>query len=202
MIAIMLDRLFADIPGVLVAELQAGANVFRQGDEAKAIFQVRDGAVAMVRHLADGGLLTVATAGPSETFAEASLFASRYHCDAVARVRTSVLAIPSDAIRLRIGADPSLAVAFAEFMASQVRDLRTRIEILRIKRAPDRVMAWLRWRARGNPAIVEAPDAWSRVSSELGLSPEALYRTLSALEKASCIKRRGRQITLTAATGE
>lgn len=201
MIQIMLDRLFADIPGALVAEFQAGASVFRQGDEANAIFQVRDGAVSMVRHLADGALLTVATAGANETFAEASLFASHYHCDANARVQTIVLTLPSDAIRLRIGADPVLALAFAEFMASQVRDLRTRIEIQRIKRAPERVMAWLHWRARGNPATVEAADAWSRVSSELGLTPETFYRALSALERANRIKRRGRQISLTPTTG-
>lgn len=198
MIVIMFDRLFADIPGALVAEFQAGDSVFRQGDEAKAIFQVRDGAVAMVRHLSDGSLLTVATAGPNETFAEASLFASHYHCDAIARVQSSVLTLPAQAMRARIDADPGLAVAFAEFMASQVRDLRTRLEIQRIKRAPERVMAWLNWRARGNPPTVEAPDAWSRVSSELGLSPEAFYRTLSALEKANRIERRGRQITLLA----
>ncbi len=197
MILIMLDRLFADIPGALVAEFQAGESVFRQGDEAKAIFQVRDGAVSMVRHLADGGLLTVATAGPNETFAEASLFASHYHCDAVARAQSSVLAVPAQAIRARINADPTLATALAEFMAHQVRDLRTRLEIQRIKRAPERVLAWLQWRARGNPPAVEAPDAWSRVSSELGLTPEAFYRALSTLEKTNRLGRHGRRITLT-----
>ncbi len=125
MIVIMLDRLFADIPGGFVAEFQAGDSVFRQDAEASAIFQVRDGVVSMVRHLADGGLLTVATAGPNETFAEAALFASHYHCDAIARVRSSVLTLPVQAIRARITADPALATAFAEFMARQVRDLRT-----------------------------------------------------------------------------
>lgn len=202
MIAIMFDRLFADIPGAIVAEFQPGAAVFRQGDEARAIFQVREGAVSMVRHLADGGLLTVATAKANDTFAEASLFASNYHCDAIARTHSLVLSLPSETIRRRLEGDSSLAVAFAEFMASQVRELRGRIELLRIKRAPDRVLAWLHWRARGNPPMVEAPDAWSRVASELGLTPEALYRALRTLEKSKRLQRRGREIMLAPAANE
>lgn len=201
MILIMLDRLFADIPGAFVSEFDAGAVVFRQGDQATAIFQVRTGVVSLVRHIADGGLLTVATAGAKETFAEASLFASHYHCDAVARVQSSVLAVPSKALREHLSAKPEDAVAFARFLSSQVRDLRGRLEILRIKRASERVMAWLRWRAHGTPPTVEAGDAWSRVATELGLTPEAFYRTLAALEKAKLIERRGREITIVARTG-
>ena len=202
MISIMLDQLFADIPGTVVAEFPVGAAVFRQGDEAKAIFQVRVGVVSMVRHLADGGMVTVATAGANETFAEASLFSSHYHCDAIARLPCTILAIPSEGVRARLNADPAQAVAFAEFLANQVRDLRARLEIVRVKRASDRVIAWLRWRARGAPPIVEAGDAWSRVASELGLTPEAFYRTLAALEKAHLIERKGRQVVLVATVDE
>lgn len=196
MISIMLDRLFADIPGAFVADFDAGAAIFRQGDEANAIYQVRTGAVSLVRHSNDGGLLTVATASANETFAEASLFALYYHCDAVARVPSSVLALPSNAVRAHLGADAANAMAFAEFLSGQVRDLRGRLEILRIKRAPERVMTWLRWRARGDPPMVDAGDAWSRVASELGLTPEALYRALSGLEKGGLIQRSGRRIAL------
>lgn len=196
MIAIMVDRLFAEMPGASVADFDAGAAIFRQGDEATAIYQVRSGAVSLIRHTTDGGLLTVATASANETFAEASLFASHYHCDAVARVPSSVLALPSNAVRAYLGANSGHAMAFAEFLSGQVRDLRGRLEILRIKRAPERVMTWLRWRARGDPPMVDAGDAWSRVASELGLTPEALYRTLSGLEKGGLIRRNGRRIAL------
>jgi CRP/FNR family transcriptional regulator, dissimilatory nitrate respiration regulator len=196
MIPIMMDRLFADIPGASVADFDAGATVFKQGDEATAIYQVRTGVISLVRHGADGSLLTVATASANETFAEASLFASHYHCDAVARAPSSVLSLPSNAVRAYLGANPDHAMAFAEFLSAQVRDLRGRLEMLRIKRAPERVMAWLQWRARGEPPMVEAGDAWSRVASELGLTPEVLYRTLSSLEKSGLIARNGRRIVL------
>lgn len=196
MISIMFDRLFVDIAGVSVSTLEVGELVFRQGDPVRAIFQVRGGAVALVRHLNDGAMLTIATASAGETFAEAALFSERYHCDAVARSRSVIAAAPVVAIKARLEGEPKLAIELAEAFAGQVRDLRALIEIQRIKRAPDRLLAWLRWRARGNPPVVEAPDAWSRVASSIGLSPEALYRALRSLEDEGLIARSDRVITL------
>ena len=193
MIVIMFEQVLASVPGVRPIHLGAGDLIFRQGEAVTAIFQVKDGSVAMLRHLSDGALLTVATAGAGETFAEAALFSEHYHCDAIARTKAEILSAPSVGLRRLLASDPQLAIEFAAFLARQVRELRTRLEIQRIKRAPDRLMAWLHWRARGEKSV-EAPDAWSRVASELALTPEALYRALSQLEKSGLISRRGRQI--------
>jgi CRP-like cAMP-binding protein len=196
MILIMFEKLFAETPGARLLAFDANAFVFRQGDATNFIFQVQEGAVALERTLADGSLLTIAKANAGETFAEASLFSSHYHCDATARLRSTLLAIPSAQVRERLNNDPELARALAEFLARQVRDLRARLELQRIKRAPDRLMAWLAMRAQGNPLVVNAPDTWSRVASEIGLTPEATYRALSALERDARIERDGRQIVL------
>jgi len=196
MIWIMFDRLFVDIPGAAVAHFEADEPVFRQGDPVRAIFQVREGAVAMVRHLSDGTMLTIATASAGETFAEAALFSDRYHCDAIARSKSVIAAAPVAAIRARLEAEPKLAIELAEAFSAQVRQLRALIEIQRIKRAPDRLLAWLRWRSSGNPPVVEAPDAWSRVASGIGLSPETLYRALRTLEEHGQISRYERVIML------
>ena len=195
MIRIMFETLLANVAGARVLSLGTGEMAFRQGEPARAIFQVRDGSVALVRHLADGALLTLATATSGQTFAEASLFAERYHCDAIARSKSEVLVVPSDALRGRLAANPDQAIQFAEFLAGQVRELRARLEIQRIKKAPERLLAWLRWRAQGKSSF-QATDAWSRVASELALSQEALYRALSALEKAGHIRRQGRKLEL------
>jgi hypothetical protein len=73
-----------------------------------------------------------------------------------------------------------------------VRSLRARVELLRIKRAPERVLAWLRQRAHGATPSIEQTDAWAHVATEIGLSPEALYRALRVLERAGRIERQGR----------
>lgn len=193
MIWIMFERLLNDVAGAKIATFRAGDSIFKQGARASTIFQVRAGKVALERHLADGAIVTIATAGPEETFAEAALFSDRYHCEAVARVDCEVLKAPAGAIRARLESDPQLACAAAVFFARQVRDLRTRLELQRVKRAPDRLLAWLRWRASGNPPTIAVADPWSRIAGEVGLTPEALYRALRTLESAGFIERRGRE---------
>lgn len=193
MISIMFEEIVENLPGVRSFTVATGDSVFRQGEPAAAIFQVREGSVSMVRHLADGSLLTVATSGPGETFAEASLFSEDYHCDAIARAKSVVLSIPSATLRQKLASDPVLAVEYAKFLSQQVRELRARLEIQRIRRASERVMAWLMWRARGRPTF-EVADAWTRIASELGLTPEALYRALKELESKGAIFRDGRQV--------
>jgi len=192
MIEIMLETLFPGIEGARVAAFKVGAAIFRQDAPVHSLFQVRSGKVALVRHLVDGGVVTLASAGPGESFAEASLFADRYHCDAVVRSDCELLVIPVAAVRMRLDADPKLARDLAAFFARQVRELRSRIEVQRVKRAPDRLLAWLRLRAQGSPPTIAAPGAWAHIASEIGLTPEALYRALRTLEKAGRIERNGR----------
>jgi CRP-like cAMP-binding protein len=94
-------------------------------------------------------------------------------------------------VRERLSADPGLALEFAAFLSRQVRSLRARIELLRIKRAPDRVIAWLRQSA-GDGLVVCQSHAWSHAATEIGLTPEALYRALRTLERSGAIRREGK----------
>lgn len=196
MITIMLDEIFNATTGVRTVDYSAGAAIFRQGAVAREIFRVRSGCVEVVRHLADGSVVTIATARTGDTFAEAALFAERYHCDGLARTDCQILSVPTAAVRDLIAADPDQARAFAAFFAGQVRELRSRIEILRIKRAPDRLLAWLRSRAKGNPLVLNLQSPWTHVAGEIGLTPEALYRALHTLEKRNGIRRLDRGATV------
>src|ERR1700681_3317191 len=70
-----------------------GAAVFRQGDPAAAVFLVETGQVRLVRFLADATPLVLHVAAAGDSFAEASLSAAHYHCDAVAETDAVVLAL-------------------------------------------------------------------------------------------------------------
>ena len=187
MIAIMLDDLFDAV--AREASFPADTAIFRQGERAHSIFRVLDGRVAMVRHLADGGVATLTSAGPNETFAEAALFAEAYHCDAIARSAARVLCLPTKEVHRLLAKEPERALALAAFYARQVRELRQRIELLRIKRATERLYAWLRLRASGDPPRVAPTEPWAAIASEIGLTPEALYRALRSLEGSGKIRR-------------
>src|SRR5204863_5651112 len=70
--------------GSAVRRLAAGETLFNQGDAAIAIFQVESGRLRLVRRTSDDHLVILYTARRGEFFAEASLFADTYHCDAAA----------------------------------------------------------------------------------------------------------------------
>ncbi|WP_067254685.1 cyclic nucleotide-binding domain-containing protein [Methylobacterium sp. CCH7-A2] len=67
----------------IIRHLAAGETLFAAGDETRGFFMVRTGRVRLVRFGGDGRETALFTAGPEERFAEASLFAERYHCDAM-----------------------------------------------------------------------------------------------------------------------
>ena len=199
MIAIMIDAILGAVSNTRSASYRVGDAIFHQGAPSGAIFQVRRGCVEVVRHLADGSKVTIATAREGETFAEAALFAERYHCDALARTDCEVVSIPTASVRDLLDREPAMARNLAAFFAGQVRELRTRVEILRIKRAPDRLLAWLRAAAKGEPPTVEQSSPWASVANEIGLTPEVVYRSLRKLEQTGQIERSGAVVIIRAA---
>ncbi len=169
--------------------LARGAAVFRQGDPASAVFVVETGRVRLTRMLSDGVPLIVYVAEAGHSFAEASLSAAGYHCDAVAETDSVVLALPKADLLSRLAADPAESIALALALASQVRDLRTKLELRNIRSATERVLAWLRLHSGGDPLRVPLRRSWTLIAEELGLTRETIYRALAALERQGRITR-------------
>lgn len=72
------------VPPVRTKALARGEALFRQGDAKTGVFEVTLGRLRLERRTFDGRLVVLHTARAGELFAEASLFADAYHCDAVA----------------------------------------------------------------------------------------------------------------------
>jgi CRP-like cAMP-binding protein len=166
-----------------------GAAVFHQGDPADAVFLVEAGRVRLARALADGTPLVLYVAEVGESFAEASLSAAHYHCDAIAETDGVVLALPKTDLLAALAADPAECLALALALAAQVRDLRARLELRNIRSATERVLAWLRLHASGDPPHVPIRRSWTQVADEVGLTREAVYRSLATLEQQGRINR-------------
>lgn len=137
---------------------------------------VREGRILLRRALKDGGLLTLHTANSGDLVAEASLFADRYHCDAVADATTTVAFVHRRKLLARMENDapvqPLAVNAFKE-TARELQTLRTRIEIMRLRKVADRLDAYLE--LFGTPDV----GAWVNVADWIGASPPALYRELA-----------------------
>lgn len=169
-------------------KLAAGEALFRAGDPAQAIYQVEQGCVRLVRFAADGTPATLHVAR-SGLFAEAALFAERYHCDALAEEPSTLAVYPKHALLLHLKAHPELMLAFTAYLARQLQQLRGRLELVRLKTARERVLAFLAQAGAGPDGVVAVDRPLTLVASEIGLTHEALYRSLATLQREGVIER-------------
>jgi CRP/FNR family transcriptional regulator, dissimilatory nitrate respiration regulator len=139
-------------------------------------------------------ILQKASAG--DILAEASLFSSTYHCDAVAKTAATVRLYPKAILLAELQRDPKIAQAFAAMLARQVMTLRTRLEQRNIHSARDRVRHFLAISANPGGRIVSLSGTLKDIAAELGLTHEALYRTLADMSADGEIERRKGTIRL------
>ena len=177
-------------------KLKAGETLFRLGDKTVGLYEVVVGRVRLGRVDRSGHETVIYVAGAGETVAEASLFSPVYHCDAVASTEARVRLYPRSAVLAAMN-DRKAAQAFAATLARQVMTLRTRLEQRNIRSARERVRHYLALNAGADGRSVALTGTLKEAAAELGLTHEAFYRTLAALERAGEIKRTGAKITLT-----
>jgi CRP-like cAMP-binding protein len=181
--------------GSVVRDLAAGETLFKQGDRAAAIYKVEGGRLRLVRRTVDDHLVILHTARRGEFFAEASLFAEAYHCDAVAAAPARVRVYPKASVMAALRSDPALAESFMARLAHQLQELRARMELRNIRSARERVLQYLRLRAgRGRSIAIEGQ--LQDMAAEVGVTREALYRTLAALEAEGSVTRTEAEILL------
>jgi len=175
--------------------------LFRQGDKVTAIYFVEAGRLRLERRTFDGRLLVLGTTPAGEFFVEAALFSDTYHCDAAATEPSQVRVYPKTAVLNALRADPASAMSFLALMARQVMGLRQRLELMKVRSAQERVMLYLDLNAGPDGRTVNLRSQLQDIASELGLTREALYRTLAGLERAGAIERAGARILLKKSLG-
>ena len=181
---------------VSVRELAQGERLFQQGDSASAIFEVASGRVRLERRTIDDHLVAMYTARPGDLLAEAALFSAVYHCDAVAAAASRIRVYPKRALLAALRRSPALFEAFAARLAGQLQALRARLELRNIRSARERLIRYLRLSNAGDGRTLEIEGHWQDLAADLGLSREALYRTLAALEAEGAIERSSTSIVL------
>jgi len=177
-------------------KFKAGESLFRLGDSSEGFYRVTAGRVRMARIDRSGHEIILYAAGPGDTIAEASLYSPNYHCDAIASTDAEVLFYPKRSVLAAFAKDGKAAQSFTAMLARQVMDLRTRIEQRNIRSARERVRHFLALNASADGRTVELRGTVKDLAAQLGLTHEALYRTLAALARSGEIRRDGLRITL------
>jgi CRP-like cAMP-binding protein len=180
------------------AVLKQGDPVFRAGDRVTAVLYLLSGELRLVRRSRKGTEI-VLQRSRSGFFAEASMDAGRYHCDAVAGETGDLLRFPARLFREALASDAMFRNAWMAHLARELRRLRAQCERLSLKSATDRILHYLE--SEGSDGVVTLMQTKKTWAAELGLSHEALYRALRRLEEENVIHADHGQITLLQSAG-
>lgn len=190
--------LLACIPEVLRAcaryrELAAGELLFRIGDPVTAVFLVVRGEVRLVRRERNGSEV-ILQRSRGGFFAEASLGSPAYHCDAVAAAKSAVIRFPGQSFQDALNEDVAFRTAWMRQLAAEVRKLRAQCERLSLNGAEARIVHYIE--SEGRDRAIRLQQSRKSWAAELGLSHEALYRSLRRLQDKGAIRIDGERIAL------
>lgn len=157
------------------------------------MFFVASGEVVL-RRLGSQGEVVVLQRARQGFVAEASLQSSRYHCDAVVTVSGDVVGIPIEAVKQSLVSDPAFAMRWIGMLNLELVRLRLQCERLSIKGVRARLLHLME--TEGQRGSLPIGAGLKSMASELGVSHEALYRTVAELEKQGRLRREGGQLHL------
>ncbi len=182
----MLPDLFQATPtnAMRHLSLEKGQHLFHQDQKTGGLFYVEEGYIELRRATQTGELLLVHNAVKGETFAEASLFSDFYHCDAVATGDSTLIEIDRKHVLEHLQNDPNFAIAMIKHLARQNQVYRSKLEIMAIKSAPERVFSALSDDMLKGDVIA--------LAAEISLTHEAVYRSLRKLVKQGRVVQTGR----------
>lgn len=171
-----LDGLLAQ-QGTLLRRV-AGDRLFRAGQVPKHMFFLCHGEVRLQRTTQTGEDVCFqrCTGG---FIAEASLTSAAYHCDALCRGPSELLALACATLRRAIDTDPALRWAWIDLLSAQSRRQRVRIERLALKTIPERLRHLIHTEGEAGMWVLDGTR--KELAADLGVTPEALYRALAAL---------------------
>lgn len=170
-----------------------GERLFQQGKKPDRMFYVNSGEVVLQRLGSQGETLVLQRARQCFV-AEASLQSARYHCDAMVTVSGELVAIPIAPLRQALLVDPAFAMRWMEMLNRELKRLRAQCERLSLKGVRDRLLHLIESEGTGGRLPLGA--GLKSIALELGVTHEALYRTVAELEKKGVLRREDGKIIL------
>ncbi len=174
-------------------EAAFGETLYRTGTRPRSMLYVLAGELRLLRRSHDGSEIVLQRSS-SGFIAEASLESSKYHCDIVSASDSRLLAFPIQDFKAALDGDADFMKSWSSLLAKEVRKLRAQCERLSLKSARERILHYLA--AEGKDGQVVLPLSRKAWAAELGLTHEALYRSLAQLERERVVSLDGNTIGL------
>jgi CRP-like cAMP-binding protein len=171
----------------------AGAAIFLTGQRPTRLFFVASGEAVMSRTDRHGRSLVLQRTS-SGFLAEASLSSARYHCDAYTRTEAELVAFPVERLRRAIDTDARMRWAWIAMLSGEIRRQRANVERMALRSVRERLIHWLL--TEGASGRFALRTTRKELAAELGVTHEALYRTIGALVRAGELTDEGDALTL------
>ena len=186
------------LPPEIQGECEAGLikkqdRVFLAGSMPVWMFYVISGEVTLERNGMHGEPVVLQRTRQG-FISEASLKVARYHCDAVAISDTHVIKVPVKALTQSLDQDPAFASRWINMLNSEVRRLRLHLERLNMKSIRDRLIHLIE--TEGKDGQFPIPSGLKTLAGELGVTHEALYRAIAALQSEGILKKEDARLIL------
>lgn len=157
------------------------------------MFYVASGEVVLQRVGVQGSSLVLQRVRQG-LVAEASLQSPHYHCDAVVTSPADLVAIPIEPLRQALVSDPAFAMRWIAMLNQELKRLRSQCERLSLRGVADRLLHLIE--TEGERGRLPLQAGLKSVAAELGVSHEALYRTVAELEKQGVLERAEGQLRI------
>lgn len=181
--------------------LDSGHILFHQGDPAGQFFLLETGLIKLARISADGQEKVIHLVRPGEVFAEAIMFmdAKRYPVTAQVLNPAELLAIPNEAYRAILMANPEACMALLADLSMRLKSRLEDIDQLTLQQSRPRVVRYLLAQTSAEPLAgeaVELPAPKHVIASRLSVTPETFSRILHELATSGLIAVHQRQVIL------
>lgn len=165
-------------------QFAAGQAVFLAGAVPERLFFVAEGEAVLSRTDAQGRSVVLQRTRHG-FLAEASLMAARYHCDAFAQTDCRLIAVPMALLRTEIDTSPATRWAWIAMLAHETHRQRASVERMALKTVSERLLHKLA--EDGTPRVLALRGTRMALAAELGVSHEALYRTIARLKRSGVL---------------
>jgi CRP/FNR family transcriptional regulator, dissimilatory nitrate respiration regulator len=173
-------------------QIDADTMVFARGDRPRAMYFIQTGEIRLLRGSRNGGLCVLQRARHGFV-AEASLDHDAYHCDAVATRATTLIAIPRKSFQSALD-DQRFRTHWIGLLSRELRRARMQNERLTLRTASDRIVHCIETEGRdGRFELTLSKKDWA---AELGLTHEALYRSLASMQRDGRLHVEGHRLRL------
>ncbi|MDJ0568301.1 MAG: Crp/Fnr family transcriptional regulator [Pleurocapsa sp. MO_192.B19] len=191
-----LERLSVELQNrATYQDIAAKQILFQQGETADAIYFLLEGQIRLAT-FTEERIINHYFVLAGESFAEIALFSATYVCSAIADFPSRVAAIDKELFRQALDEYPDLANIYMSQLTDRYKTVKTLLELRSIRSARERLLQYLTHQIEPDRRTVILQRPLKYLAIELGLSVEALYRTISRLQSEGVITRKQRSITL------